>query len=173
MQKQGYFGHGYNNRPHSTSKSPAKGKTGKKSSAKAKTKVNKPRNSPPPRKSAPAPAAVQHVGAVKEKKFAGGKKAPQKMNAPHQQNKFSNRPATETSISLSRGGSPGMEDDEFADPMDDYDSEISYDNEFDDSMKPKGIDFKNDYEPIKLGLKQDKMEIVLEYQKASSQNKRF
>ena len=64
MQKQGYFGQGYNNR-HTASKSPAKGK---RSPPKTKTKVNKPRNSPPPRKSAP-PAV-----AVKEKKKLVSKK---------------------------------------------------------------------------------------------------
>ena len=45
-------------------------------------------------------------------------------------------------------------DDEFADPLDDdYDSELSYDNEFDDDMKPKVIDFQSDFEPLKFGLK--------------------
>ena len=56
-------------------------------------------------------------------------------------------------------------DDEFADPLDDdYDSEIEYDDEFDASMKlDKGLDWKDDYEPLKFGLKLEKMMIVLEY----------
>jgi hypothetical protein len=46
-------------------------------------------------------------------------------------------------------------DDEFADPLDDdYDSEIEYDDEFDDEINiDKGVNFKNDFEPLKFGLK--------------------
>ena len=70
-------------------------------------------------------------------------------------------------------GSPDMPHrDEFADPIDDYDSEIEYDEENDgygsssgdfDQYKAKKIDFKNDYEPLKFGIKQEQMLIVLEY----------
>jgi hypothetical protein len=42
-------------------------------------------------------------------------------------------------------------DDEFADPLDDdYDSEIEYDDEINID---KGVNFKNDFEPLKFGLK--------------------
>ena len=66
-------------------------------------------------------------------------------------------------------------DDEFGDPLDDadYDSEIEYDDEFESSMKiKKEITFEEDYQPLKFGIKQEKMEIVLEYQRASN-HKRF
>lgn len=49
--------------------------------------------------------------------------------------------------------------------MDDYDSEIEYDDEFDKSMKmDKSADFKTNYDPLKFGVKQNKMQIVLEYE---------
>jgi hypothetical protein len=80
----------------------------------------------------------------------------------------------------SRGSPDGPNRNEFADPLDDYDSEIEYDDEHDgyggsssgdfDQYKRR-IDFKNDYEPLKFGIKQEKMMIVLEYQLPSNQRR--
>ena len=66
--------------------------------------------------------------------------------------------------SYSREVSPGMVD-VFADTLDDdYESKIEYDVKFDASITiEKGLDWKDDYEPLKFGLKLEKMMIVLEY----------
>ena len=57
--------------------------------------------------------------------------------------------------------------DEFKDPLD-YDSEIEYGSEASgsgdfDQYKNKKIDFKRDYEPLRIGLKQEHLMIVIEY----------